>query len=213
MKTIETSGKTVEEAIEIALLDLDADRTDVEIEVISKGKPGILGIGSEPAKIRAELLENIPDTVKIAGNVLKNIVAFSGVEVVVTLKQVYQDDVEGPVFDLDGEDSGLLIGRKGETLRALQLLVNLLTSAESEERSNVLVDVAGYQERRHLTLRTIAKKTADRVISTGKPVSLEPMPASERRIVHIALSEHLEVKTISTGSGLQRKVMIEPVDK
>ena len=65
MKTIETSGKTVEEAIEIALLDLDADRTDVEIEVISKGKPGILGIGSEPAKIRAELLENIPDTVKI----------------------------------------------------------------------------------------------------------------------------------------------------
>ena len=127
MKTIETSGKTVEEAIEIALLDLDADRTDVEIEVISKGKPGILGIGSEPAKIRAELLENIPDTVKIAGNILKNIVAFSGVEVVVTLKQVYQDDVEGPVFDLDGEDSGLLIGRKGETLRALQLHVNLLS--------------------------------------------------------------------------------------
>ena len=212
MRMIETSGKTIEEAIEIALIDLDADRTDVKIEVISKGKIGILGIGSEPAKVRAELLENMPDNVKIAGNILKNIIAFSGVDVSVTLKHVYQDDVEGPVFDLDGEDSGLLIGRKGETLRALQLLVNLLTSVESEVRSNVLVDVAGYQERRHLTLRTIAKKAADRVISSGRPLSLEPMLASERRIVHMALSEHSEVDTVSTGSGLQRKVVIEPVE-
>jgi len=111
-------------------------------------------------------------------------------------------------LDIEGEDSGLLIGRRGETLRALQFIVNLLVSQRSEGR--VVLDVEGYRERHYASLRTLAARVAERVAATGRSVTLEPMAANERRIVHIALADHPEVTTESSGMGEARKITVSP---
>ena len=210
MEMIEITSKTTEEAIEIALKELEVERQDVEIDVVSKGKPGILGIGSEPAKVRVTVLETTSDLVRIATEVLQELLKRVSAEVVITLKQADREDIGGPVFDIDGEDAGLLIGRRGETLRALQFMVNSLVSRRMEERVNILVDVAGYQQRRHDVLTTLAAKIAKTVGSSGRSIALEPMPPNERRIVHLALADYGGVTTSSTGVGEGRKVVVEP---
>ncbi|MBM3944389.1 MAG: RNA-binding protein, partial [SAR202 cluster bacterium] len=122
MKTIETTAKTVEEAIELALRELNADRAEVEIDVVSRGKSGILGLGGEPAKVRVTRLELEAgnEVIGIASEILDKLIKLSGVEAEAVLKQAQSEDAGGPVFNVDGVDSGLLIGRKGETLRSLQ---------------------------------------------------------------------------------------------
>ena len=111
-------------------------------------------------------------------------------------------------LDIEGEDSGLLIGRRGETLRSLQFVVNLLVSQRSEGR--VVLDVEGYRERQYASLRTLATRVAERVAATGRSVTMEPMAANERRIVHIALADHPEVTTESSGIGEARKITVYP---
>ena len=120
MKSIEMTAKTVEEAIEIALKELDADRVEVEIDVISRGKPGILGIGSELAAVRVTKVDGTSDTLSSASEVINNLVSHMDVDVVVNLKEADNEETGAPVFEIEGDDSGLLIGRKGETLRSLQ---------------------------------------------------------------------------------------------
>ena len=210
MKTIETTARTPEEAIELALKELDADRGQVEIDVVSRGKSGILGIGSEPAKVRVTVLEDAPDIVNVATDVIQNLISKMGVEAVVRLKQAHNDDLDGPVFDIEGDDSGLLIGRRGETLRALQFLVRFITSRKLDERANLLVDVEGYQERRYESLANLAQRVAQRVGSSRRPITLEPMPPNERRAVHMALAEHPDVTTESVGEGDSRQVVVQP---
>ena len=114
------------------------------------------------------------------------------------------------MFDIDGDDAGLLIGRRGETLRSLQFLTTFIASRIMEERVSIFVDVAGYQERRYESLRSLAQKVARRVASSGRPITLEPMPPNERRIVHLALADNPDVDTGSTGSGEGRRVVVEP---
>ena len=116
-----------------------------------------------------------------------------------------EDTIE---LDIEGEDSGLLIGRRGETLRALQFIANLLVSQRAEGR--VVLDVEGYRERRYDALRTLASRVAERVIATGNSVTLEPMASNERRIIHITLADHPQVTTESTGMGEGRKITISP---
>ena len=128
----------------------------------------------------------------------------------VMLRHAHRDDVGGPVFDIDGDDAGLLIGRRGETLRSLQFLTTFIASRIMEERVSIFVDVAGYQERRYESLRSLAQKVARRVASSGRPITLEPMPPNERRIVHLALADNPDVDTGSTGSGEGRRVVVEP---
>ena len=210
MAMIEITAKTTEEAIEIALKELEAERQDVEIDVVSKGKSGVLGIGAEPAKVRVTILETTSDLVRIATEVLQELLKRASAEVIITLKQAHREDIGGPVFDIDGEDAGLLIGRRGETLRALQFMVNSLVSRRMDERVNILVDVAGYQQRRHDFLATLAAKIAKTVGSSGRSIALEPMPPNERRIVHLALADYGGVTTSSTGVGEGRKVVVEP---
>lgn len=212
MRTIETTAKSPEEAIEIALKELDVDRQDVEIDVVSKGKTGILGIGGEPAKVRVTIMEKPPDVVVATTNILQNLVKLMDVSATITLVHAEREDVGGPVFDVDGDDSGLLIGRRGETLRALQFLVSFIASRRLGDRVNLFVDVAGYQERRYETLRSLAQRVARRVASSGREVPLEPMPPNERRIVHMALADDPDVSTISEGMGDGRRVIIEPTD-
>ena len=210
MKTIETTAKNPEEAIEIALKELDAERGEVEIDVISRGKAGILGIGSELAKVRVTLIDQPADIVKVASEILDKLIAGMGVDVVVNLQQAHNEDLDGPVFEIEGDDSGLLIGRRGETLRALQFLVKFIASRKLESRANILVDVEGYQARRYDSLANLAHRVAQRVASSGRSITLEPMPPNERRAVHIALADHPGVTTESTGMGDGRQVIVQP---
>ena len=210
MKTIETTAKTPEEAIELALKELDVERADVEIDVVSRGKSGILGIGSEPARVRVTLLDAPPDIIKVTSDILDNLISKMGVSVVTSLKQVEREDLGGPVFELEGDDSGLLIGRRGETLRALQFIVKFMVSRQLNERANLLIDVEGYQDRRYNQLTTLAQRVAGQVARSGRPFTLEPMPPNERRIVHMALADNAEVSTESTGTGDHRQVIIRP---
>jgi len=211
MKKIETTGRIAEEAIEIALKELGVDRADVEIDVISEGKPGgFFGIGSEPARVRVAIVEKPSDVVTVALEVLDRLISEMGVSAVINLKHAFKEEVGGPVFDIVGDDSGLLIGRRGETLRALQFVASLLTSRRVESKSRIFVDVSGYQERRYEALTNMAQKVAQRVNASGYAVTLEPMPPNERRIVHLALAEHPKVETASTGEGEGRQVVVEP---
>ena len=116
-----------------------------------------------------------------------------------------EDTIE---LDIEGEDSGLLIGRRGETLRALQFTVNLLVGQSTSGR--VILDVEGYRERRYSSLRTLASRVAERVASTGRPITLEPMAPNERRVIHMTLAENPRVATESTGMGESRKITVLP---
>ncbi len=256
MRTIETTGKTPEEAIAAALDQLGADREEVTIDVVNQGKSGLLGIGSEPAVVRVTPLEpppqdepetqNEPDTdpqpdaladfipfaddfdedsddyendeddeethevVKVGYDVLSTLLNKMGVSADVYLREPYFGDEEGPVFEIEGDDSGLLIGTRGETLRALQFIVSFLVSRRMGERTNLMVDVEGYQQRRYDSLANLARRVAHRVSQRGRAIPLEPMPPNERRQVHMALANHDSVTTESDGYGDRRKVVIHP---
>jgi len=209
MREIVITSKTVEEAIELGLRELDVDRAEAEIDVISRGKAGILGIGSEPARVRVTRIDTPSDVVKTTSEVIDNIISLLGVDVVSTLTQVEREDLGGPVFEIEGDDAGLLIGRRGDTLKALQFLVKYLVSQKLDANINILVDVEGYQDRRYQSLMSMARRVAQRVADSGGPITLEPMPPNERRIVHIALADHHRVTTESTGSGSSRQVVVQ----
>lgn len=190
---------------------MDADREGVEIEILSQGKPGFLGIGSEPARVQVRKLSDSQGAASVALEVVNKILMGCGVQPLATLRSAHDPDTEGPVVDISGEDSGLLIGRRGETLRALQFLVNLVVKQRlGQESVRVVLDVERYRERRSNSLRELALRVADRVVTSGRDISLEPMPAAERRIVHIALADHPRVSTQSSGLGETRKVTITP---
>ena len=177
--TTEVTARTVEEAIEIALEQLGADRDQVEVDVISQGKGGILGFGAEPARIRVTLTSlpsNLPAVAKITVDTLLRSMKVSATATPRPQQEGEEDTIE---LDIEGEDSGLLIGRRGETLRALQFTVNLLVGQST--RGRVILDVEGYRERRYSSLRTLASRVAERVTSTGRPITLEPMAPNERR--------------------------------
>lgn len=205
---VEISGRSVDEAIEVALRELDAEHGEVTIEVLNQGRTGIFGIGSEQARVRiTRLSESNPLAVEAIGVVSRLLVKM---DVAANARlQSPGDDEIGPTVDIQGDDSGLLIGKRGETLQALQLLVNLML-AKNERHPLVVLDVEGYKERRARALGTLASRVADRVTASGTSVTLEPMPASERRIVHMALSEHRGVFTESVGNGSMRRVTVIP---
>lgn len=213
MTTVERTGKTTEEAIDLALKELDAERDEVEIDVVNPGKSGILGIGGEPARVRVTRIQQPSTVSRAAIEVLQDLIDRMGVSATITLKQDYSEEVNGPVITVDGEDSGLLIGRRGETLRALQFLVSFICAKQIGERINLFIDVAGYQERRYASLRNLAKRVAQRVEDSGRPITLEPMPPNERRIVHLTLAEEPNVSTTSVGYGDQRQVVVEPSEE
>ena len=210
MKSIEMTAKTVEEAIEIALKELDVDRVEVEIDVISRGKAGILGIGSELASVRVTKVDGTSDVLDSANEVIKNLLSHMDVDVVVNLKEADNEETGGPIFEIEGDDSGLLIGRKGETLRSLQFLTRFIVGRQTGERANISLDVEGYDERRKQSLANLANRVAQRVVKTGRSIELEPMSARERRLVHVALAENAKVYTESSGEGRDRRVAVIP---
>jgi spoIIIJ-associated protein len=209
MDKIEISAKTLEEALEVALRELDAEREEVAVEVISQGRTGLFGIGSEQAKVRVVRLSASDELSSQALEIVNGLLSGMGVEALSTIRSAGDEEI-GPTIDIQGEDSGLLIGKRGETLQALQFLVNLTLNNKIGSHRVVIVDVEKYKERRSRSLEVLANRVAERVAASGRPVTLEPMPASERRVIHMALSEHATVTTESTGDRQDRKVTIMP---
>lgn len=241
-RSVEASGRTVDEAVAEALTKLSLTVDQVEVEVLREGKRGILGIGAEDALVRVtevapkvveageapaaapraeapempveepEVEEEVPGTVQqVAQEVLGGLLEAMRIQGQV---ETYVRPSEEPgwsptlVLNITGDDLGLLIGRRGETLNALQFITRLMVNRRLRRRANIVVDVEGYKVRRERTLRQLAHRMAEKVARDGRTVSLEPMPAYERRIVHLALRDHPTVTTYSVGDGDARKVTI-----
>lgn len=214
MQELEVSAKTVAEAIEIALKQLDVGREEVDIVVVSEGKSGILGIGSEPARIRVTPLHSIPDSTALAREIVEKIIKALNLSAIVHLREIPEEKRKfyssHLALDIQGEDTGLLIGRRGETLSALQYLLNLMVSRQLKDRVSISIDVEGYRQRRQESLQAVALRIAERVKTSRRTFILEPMNPGDRRIIHLALADHPDVTTQSTGEGIHRKVTILP---
>ncbi len=212
---VEATGKTVEEAIDNALAELGAERHEVAVEVVSEGRAGLFGIGGEPARVRVSL--GSPETaegddVSYAQETLERLLELMGIEATVTPRPPETPGdglgLTRAVLDVEGEDLGILIGRRGSALYSLQYLVNLMVNRRFKESGPFAVDIEGYRRRREESLRSLAFRMAERVRRSGRSVTLEPMPANERRIVHLALAKDPTVGTSSVGEGETRKVAI-----
>lgn len=214
MESIEISAKSEEEAVDVALAELGLSRSEVEIVVVKRGRGGLFGLRSEDVRVRVTPLALVAvqdsDVSSMARTVLERVLSSMGIRANVSLATKGGGDEETVSLDIVGEDLGILIGRRGETLSSLQYMVNLIASRHFKSRVRVVVDVEGYRERRHESLRLLARRLADQVKSSGRSATLEPMPAGERRIVHLELRDSLHVVTESVGEGESRKVAILP---
>lgn len=287
MDGVEAEGRTVNEATDAALEQLGLSRAEVDVEVLTEGRPRLLGFRGEPARVRVtpkpvpaappmsprrttvveneseddeeeyedeeegdeddeeyedededeeyeeeemppELLrpavrvpvaevEHVPADpadVAVAVEVLETLLGMVGLDATVTPRE---PETAGDgigmiqaVLDVDGEDLGLLIGRRGQTLASMQYLLNLICAKKIGKRVAFGIDVDGYRRRREESLVTLARRTASRVRSSGRSVTLEPMPPNERRIIHLALADDPDVVTVSIGEGEERKVAVTP---
>ena len=216
VESIEMSAKTVDEATERALAKLNLTREQVEITVITKGRGGILGLGAEDARIRVTPLPvaekgNESESALAANEVVEKLLAL--IKVPAQIQPTSPPEGVGPdvvALNLSGPDLGVLIGRRGQTLAALQYIANLIMAHRLQSRQRLFLDVEGYRQRHYAALRVLALRMAEQVKSTGQSAELEPMPASERRIVHLALAEIPDIATRSLGEGEARKVIILP---
>ncbi|CCO08320.1 RNA-binding cell elongation regulator Jag/EloR [Desulforamulus hydrothermalis] len=204
MKVVEKVGKTIDEAIEHGLQEFGVLRDEVIIEVLEEPSKGLFGIiGSRPARVRLTLKDN---PARRTDRLLKDI--FRAMEIPVEMdiqerEQVLQVSLQGP-------DLGVLIGRRGETLDALQYLVNLAVNKNQEQKRKVILDVEGYRRRREETLQKLAMRLADKAKMRGRSVVLEPMNSQERRIIHTALQGRDDIYTFSEGEEPFRKIIISP---
>jgi len=217
MEELEISAKTVEKALENALDQLGVSREEVEVTILNEGKPGILGMGTQEARIRVRPLVPKPkdERVEIARTVLETLLKMMGISASIVLPaQTSVEDSEEIIapttFDVRSDDSGVLIGRCGHTLSCLQYIVNLIVAHQMKAWAPVTIDVDGYKQRHYKGLRVLALRMAEQVRIKGEPFALEPMPAYDRRIIHLTLAEHPDVTTESTGEGESRKVVILP---
>lgn len=263
-KNLDVNAKSVEEAVEQGLAQLGLTKDQVDIEILSEGKRGLFGLGSEEATVRltpkgqsqpddetppssaetpapetpaadendeadevtdshiepdeaeaAPAPESDDKTVeKIGVDYLSELLQHMGVEA--TVETRYATDLAEPdedpplVFDVIGQDLGILIGRRNETLQALQYMVRLMVSKEMGSWQPIIIDVESYRARRRASLRKLAKRMADKAVKSNQRVVLEAMPAYERRIIHIVLRDHPDVITKSIGRDNNRKITIIP---
>lgn len=211
MKELEISAKTVDDAVQIALEQLGVTADQVEVTVIKKGRSGVLGVGSEEAVVKVTLVEqtiNSSDASALAMDVLTKLIESMHLDV--KIKSVKNAEGDQPIsFDIDGEDSGLLIGRRGQTLSSLQYVVRLIVAEKVKTWVPISIDVGEYKKRRYDSLNALALRLAEQVKRSRRSMSLEPMPADERRIIHTALSSDPYITTESMGEGEARKVVIQ----
>ena len=206
MEFIECTGKTVEDAVQEACIKLSATRENLEYEVIEKESSGFLGlIGGKPAKIKA-WTKKVVSLEDIAKDFIKEVCNAMNIAVVVDIKLNEEERVMD--INLSGDEMGVLIGKRGQTIDSLQYLVSLVVNKESEEYYRIKLDTENYRERRKQTLENLAKNIAYKVKRTKRSVSLEPMNPYERRVIHSALQNDKYVTTKSEGEEPFRHVVV-----
>ncbi|SDE77117.1 RNA-binding cell elongation regulator Jag/EloR [Sporomusa acidovorans] len=203
LNTIEKTGKTIDEAIELALAELGVTRDRIDYEILEVPSKGLFGfIGSKLAKVKVTV--RAVDPVEEAKQFLTKV--FKAMNITVSMEKMTHD--EHVVINLRGEDLGVLIGKHGQTLDALQYLTNLAANRDVEERSRIVLDVEDYRKRRAETLSRLAMRLADKVKRRGERVVLEPMSPQERKIIHMTLQNDHKIVTYSEGDEPYRKVVI-----
>jgi spoIIIJ-associated protein len=237
--TLEVIAPSVPEAIEKGLAELGIPDTEVDVEVLDEGGGGIFGLGIRQARVRltvhgaaqaagkpAPRERRAPRTpsAPMSAEASENAMAVSKNTVLELLERMHvhadvevrmgegdEEDPTPPVLvDILGEDLSILIGRRADTLNALQLIARMIVGKELGHSAHLVIDVAGYRQRREESLRQLAQKMAQQAKSTGRRQSLEPMTPAERRIIHIELRDSSEVSTESIGEEPRRKVVIIP---
>jgi len=210
MEFQEFEGKTTEEAIEQACVHFQVTAEQLEIEILSVGSPGLFGLGGRKAKIRAtRRAESEENLLTAAHEVLENLLEKMQEKATVSA-QVEDDRIS---LRIETDDAGLLIGKQGQTLDALQYLVTKMLAKKSRRKVRIAIDVEAYRARHHEALALLAQKYGEKVKKSGKPITLNPMNPYDRRIIHMALQEDKDLKTTSRGEGLYKKVIISPAKK
>jgi spoIIIJ-associated protein len=230
MKSVETEGKTVEDAVQKACEQLGASREDLEIEVLANSSSGFLGIGAKKAQIRATVRETAPrktaaapagkepvrqtpggneEIIENARKTLQELLA----RLDITVEIESREEPERILLNIKGDGSGILIGRKGQTLDALEYLINKIVHRGAEDRKRITLDTENYRTRREESLRQLARRLAEKAKKQGRPVTISPMNAHDRRVVHLALQEDKTLRTRSTGTGAYRRLIITPEKK
>ena len=203
MKSFEATGKTYEEALMAGLAQMAMPSDKVDVQVLEEGTKGLLGFGAKPYK----LLLTKKDTPAIrAEEFLKSVTELMGLEVSFDIR----DEEDALMIDMMGENQGILIGHRGETLDALQYLTSLQVNKGGKEYRRVTLDTEGYRAKREQTLIALAGRMANKVHKSGRRMMLEPMNPYERRILHATLQDHPYVTTHSEGDEPNRRVVIAP---
>lgn len=203
MEYIEVSAKTIDDAITEACQKFTVTSDKLEYEVIDEGKSGLLGIGARPAVIKVRVKSSVEDKAK---DFLKEVFAAMDLTVVSDVK--YNEEENSMDIELSGDEMGILIGKRGQTLDSLQYLVSLVVNKDTENYIRVKVDTENYRKRRKETLENLAKNISYKVKRTKRPVSLEPMNPYERRVIHSALQNDKFVSTHSEGEEPYRHVVV-----
>ena len=205
MEEREITAKTVEQAIEEAERQLGISRDQFEVEVVREGKSGVLGVRGKEAVIRVNPLKPPEeDVVRVVTEVLGTLLRLMGVTGRV---EVLSDEI--PVtLNIEGDELGILIGRRGQTLASLGHITKLIVAARLKAWLPLNVDVAGYKKRRQDSLQRLALYLAEQVKSRHSAITMEPMPPAERRVIHLSLADHPDVVSHSIGEGENRKVVI-----
>jgi spoIIIJ-associated protein len=224
----EAAGETVGEAKWTAIRELERrfpglDKSQIEFVILSEGERGLLGVGFVPARVIARLAGSLPPAPPAAelpetdeadlsetGRRLKEYLELVrealGIEASISVRETG----EAAVGTFHGRELGLVIGKHGQTIDAIQQIGAAITFRADEPRPDVIVDAAGYRDRRRATLESLADRTASRVMSTGHPAELEPMSPAERKIVHLRLKDRDDVETASEGNEPNRRVVVRP---
>lgn len=207
MKQVTASGQTLDDAVQSALEQLNASKDQVKVEIIDEGKKGMFGIfGAKRAIVKVSIKQ---DPIDLAKKYLEDITRSFADDINVDV--VNKD--EQVTFNLSGEKIAMVIGKRGQTLNAIQHLVQVMLNRQSSDFYRVIVDAEGYRARREETLQQLATRLADKAIKIRRNVTLEPMPSYERKIIHSILQDNPKVETHSDGTDPNRFVVIKPVNK
>ncbi|MCG8482056.1 MAG: protein jag [Clostridia bacterium] len=195
-------GKTVDEAVNLAIEDLNVNRDEVDVLVLEEPSKGFLGIGSKLAKVRVTLNDKPND---IAEKFLKEL--FIKMNIDVNIRTKFDKNIL--TIDIEGKDAGIIIGKRGHTLDSFQYLTSLVVNKNRENYIRIIINAENYRQKREQTLINLAKRLADKVQNTGRSVRLEPMNPYERRIIHAALQDNKNIVTRSEGEDPYRRIIIE----
>jgi spoIIIJ-associated protein len=220
-RTVEATGETVGEAKWRALRELELlvpslDKASVRFQVLSEGERGLLGVGYTPARVVATAAEGEVVVAAVARDEsgpaakLRDLLEHVTTAIGVRCRIEIEEDDASLVATCFGDDLGLLIGRHGQTIDAVQVLASAIVGGSGDDRRDVVVDAAGYRDRRRRTLESLALRSAEEAVRTDARVELEPMSAAERKIVHTALQDREDVTTGSEGDEPNRRIVVEP---